>query len=132
MTTTNPIINEQALAQDSTWVSACSEQDLVANSGVCVLLGKKQIAVFALSNYAGELSLYACDNFDPFGKANVMSRGILCSVGEAVCICSPLYKQHFNLLNGECIEQPDTSINVHPVKIDQGQVFLLVPANLAS
>jgi len=97
---------------------------------VCVLLGNKQIAVYALSNYDNELSLYASDNYDPFGKANVLSRGILCSVGDVECVCSPLYKQHFNLLTGECLEDAGVSITVYPVKLEQGTVSLLVPANL--
>lgn len=132
MTTTSPLENKSNDTVNGTWVSVCSEQDLVANSGVCVLLGKQQIAVFCMVNYAQEISLYACDNFDPIGKANVLSRGILCSIGDTPCISSPLYKQHYSLIDGLCLEQLEVSVSVYPVKLEQGVVSLFAPLALTN
>ncbi|MFW8591901.1 nitrite reductase small subunit NirD [Glaciecola sp. 2405UD65-10] len=132
MTTTSPLENKSNDSLNGSWVSVCSEQDLVANSGVCVLIGKQQIALFCMVNYAQEISLYACDNYDPIGKANVLSRGILCSIGDTPCISSPLYKQHFSLVDGLCLEQLEVSVNVYQVKLEQGLVSIYAPASLTS
>ncbi|MGB3725729.1 MAG: nitrite reductase small subunit NirD [Glaciecola sp.] len=115
-------------SQACAWLPVCAEQELVDNSGICSLLENKQIAIFTLRDKTG-LRLFACDNYDPFGKANVLSRGILCSIGDEVCICSPLYKQHFSLSSGICLEQEEVSIPVFDVKIEQGTVFVAVPVS---
>lgn len=111
----------------SEWVLVCSVEDLVVNSGVCALVKGKQIAIFTVSQKDQTLDLFACDNFDPIGLANVLSRGIICSVKSVPCISSPLYKQHFSLLSGECLEQPEHSIGVYESRIQDNQVWLNVP-----
>ena len=52
------------------WLAACSVNDLVAQSGVAVLLQGKQIALFYLPE---NLAVYAIDNYCPFSDANVIS-----------------------------------------------------------
>lgn len=82
------------------WTAVCRADDLVPDGGICVLVraaGKaEQIAIFSV---AGEL--YAVSNRDPIGGAAVLSRGITGNIGEHVVVASPLYKQHYDLL------QPD-------------------------
>lgn len=99
------------------WHQVAKIDDLVENSGVCVLIEGKQIALFKLQ-YKGESKVFAMGNFDPIGKANVLSRGILGSIGEQWVVASPLYKQHFDLHTGICLEQPDKAVSVYPVRID--------------
>ena len=113
--TTNPINAEQ-------WMTVCNESDLTADTGLCALHNGEQVAIFkpALAK-----ELFALSNFDPFGKANVMSRGILGSVGEHLVVASPLYKQHFDLKTGECLEDDSASLKTYPVRIHAGQVQLL-------
>ncbi|MFT5717413.1 MAG: nitrite reductase (NADH) small subunit, partial [Oleiphilaceae bacterium] len=53
----------------------CSKNDLVENSGVCALINGEQIAIFYLPK--SEQKVFAISNWDPFGKANVLSRGIV-------------------------------------------------------
>jgi nitrite reductase (NADH) small subunit len=77
---------------------ACSKKDLIANSGICVLFGDAQIAVFYLP--AENPSVYGISNWDPIGKANVLSRGIVGDLGGELVVASPLYKQHFSLISG--------------------------------
>lgn len=103
------------------WITVCNESDLTADTGLCALLEGEQVAIFkpALSE-----ELYALSNFDPFGKANVMSRGILGSIGEKLVVASPLYKQHFNLETGECLEDDSASLKTYQVRIEAGQVQL--------
>ena len=60
----------------------CSQDDLVANSGVCVLVGTQQVALFYLPDH--EPTVFAVSNWDPIGKANVISRGMIGSqIGRA-------------------------------------------------
>ena len=76
------------------WITVCKKTELTPNTGVCALVNEEQVAVFweGISN-----ELYALSNYDPIGEANVLSRGILGSVGEDMVVASPLYKQHFKL-----------------------------------
>lgn len=105
------------------WHNICRAEDLVQNSGVCALFGDQQVAIFSLI-IDGESCLFATSNFDPIGKANVMSRGILGSVDGTPVIASPLYKQHFSLIDGVCVEQPEHSLTVYPVKRQGDAVWL--------
>lgn len=130
MTTMNSPSTEATKAQVNIQiVKACTQDDLVLNSGVCVLLDGKQIAIFALLEQSGELKAFACDNYDPFGKVNVLSRGLICSIGAEICICSPLYKQHFSLLDGHCLEDENVSISVYKVDLVDNNVLLHMPTN---
>lgn len=103
------------------WVTVCSESDLTADTGLCALHQGEQVAIFkpALTD-----QLFALSNFDPFGKANVMSRGILGSIGDCLVVASPLYKQHFDLKTGECLEDDSASLKTYQVRIEAGQVQL--------
>lgn len=104
------------------WITVCNESDLTADTGLCALHGGEQVAIFkpALAD-----ELYALSNFDPFGKANVMSRGIIGSIGDSLVIASPLYKQHFDLKTGVCLEDDSASLKTYPIRIEAGQVQLL-------
>lgn len=81
----------------------CSATDLIENSGVCALIDEAQVALFYLPDT--EQKVFALSNWDPIGKANVMSRGIIGNVGDELVVASPLYKQHFSLITGQCLEE---------------------------
>jgi len=51
----------------------------------------------------------------------VLSRGIIGSIGERLVVASPLYKQHFCLKTGECLEQ-EVKVKTYPARIHEGQV----------
>ena len=103
------------------WFPVCQVADLVEGSGVAVLLNGQQVALFYLPNEAK--TIYAIDNFDPIGRANVLSRGIVGDIGGELVVASPLYKQHFSLHTGKCLEQ-DQAVRVWPVRIKDEQVKL--------
>ncbi len=107
-----------------TWESVCQFDDLIDNVGVCVLVNDKQIAVFRLS---GSEKLYAIDNHDPFSDANVLSRGISGDLKGQPVVASPIYKQHFNLDSGQCLEDESIKIPVYPVRIINGSVQVATP-----
>ena len=96
------------------WQKICSQEQLVENSGICALVEEHQIAVFYLPQQ--EPQLYAIGNWDPVGKANVLSRGIVGSIDQTLVVASPLYKHHFCLLSGDCLEQ-EVSVPTYPIKL---------------
>lgn len=103
----------------------CSVDDLAKDSGVCALVTIKgeaqQVAIYYLPKT--EQRVFALSNWDPIGKANVMSRGMVGNIGEELVVASPLYKQHFSLISGRCLEE-EVSLNVYDVYIDNGSVMV--------
>jgi nitrite reductase (NADH) small subunit len=97
------------------WTDICALADIVPDTGVCALVDGEQVAVFRV----GERALYAIANFDPNAHAAVLSRGLVGSLGERTVVASPIYKQHFDLCTGECIEAPEHSVRVWPVALDE-------------
>jgi len=88
------------------WRAVCSRHDLVAGSGVVALLDGQQIALFYLPDADGA-PLYALDNRDPKSGANVIGRGLIGQLGGHLIVASPLYKQHFRLADGTCVQYPE-------------------------
>lgn len=101
------------------WLSVCTNDDLVLNSGVCALVDNKEVAIFKMKS-----GVYALSNWDPFGKANVLYRGLLGSVNGAEVIIAPLYKQRYSLETGQCLEDDSIKLTVYPVRIEQDKVLL--------
>jgi nitrite reductase (NADH) small subunit len=110
----------------STWTRVCRLEDIVPNTGVCARVGGRQIAVFRLDDD----SLYALDNFDPFSRANVLSRGIVGDLKGELVVASPVYKQHFSLGSGRCLEDPGVSVTVFPVRLEADHVCVSVLAGM--
>lgn len=107
------------------WIDVCTRADLVKDSGICVRFGNAQVAIFQVTR--GEQELYAIGNFDPIGAANVMSRGMIGSVSDEPVVASPLYKQRFSLLSGQCLDDSDVQLTVYPVRF-LGDVVQLAAA----
>lgn len=104
---------------DSEWTSACALSFLTPNRGVAVLLpGYEQVALFLLDDG----TLRAVGNLDPFGKAAVMSRGIVGDRKGQPTVASPLLKQVFSLDTGVCLDDPDKELGVYKVRVEEGIV----------
>ena len=101
------------------WTAVCGIDQIVPNTGVCALLNGEQVAVFHVGAH-----VYAIGNYDPNSGAAVLSRGLVGSLGERIVVASPLYKQHFDLQTGECLEAPEHSVASYPAKIEGGQVWV--------
>lgn len=105
----------------STWTDVCSKDDLTANGGICAQLNEYQVAIFFCKRTG---NLYAIDNFDPFGQANVLSRGLIGSTGEITYVASPLLKQRFNLATGECLDSDAHKLKTFDVRLEGDTVQL--------
>lgn len=100
------------------WQPLCERRDLVANSGVVAWFQGRQIALFWLPDNADGPQLFAVDNRDPQSGVNVIGRGLICQVAGELVIASPLYKQHFRLADGSCLEYPEQRLDVWQVRLD--------------
>ncbi len=109
----------------SRWINVCSVDDLQPDSGVCTLVEGQQVAIFYMVK---EESIYAIHNYDPIGKANVLSRGMIGDIKGEPVVASPLYKQHFSLRTGICLEDEQVAIPVYPVRIDNNRLEILMMA----
>ena len=101
------------------WQDVCSVDDLQPDSGVCALVEGRQVAIFYMPKLH---AVYAINNYDPFGCANVLSRGIIGDINGQPVVASPLYKQHFNLQTGACLEDETVTIPAYAVRIENGSV----------
>ncbi len=116
------MIPDEVTSAMSDWKSICSIEDIPTNSGRCALVGGHQVAIFRVCE--GDVqTFYAIDNRDPFSDANVLSRGIVGSLQDRVVVASPLYKQHFCLKTGECLED-NVQLRTWQVRILGGKVQL--------
>lgn len=103
------------------WIDVCDLDDLTANTGVGALIADQQVAIFRIGN---EKRVYALSNQDPFSKAFVMARGIIGDLQGERVVASPIYKQHFSLATGRCLEDKDQKLLVFPSKIENGRVLI--------
>ncbi|MBS0368102.1 MAG: nitrite reductase small subunit NirD [Proteobacteria bacterium] len=102
------------------WTTVCKVDEILPNTGVCALVEDRHVAVFRV----GQSDFYAIDNVDPKSGASVLSRGLLGNLGEHVVVASPLYKNHFDLATGACLEAPEHSVRTHSVRIDDQRVLV--------
>jgi nitrite reductase (NADH) small subunit len=114
-------------AQDAVWYTACKRDDLVEGSGVCALVNGQQVAIFYLPDE--QPALYAIDNFDPIGRANVLARGIVGDVRGELVVASPLYKEHFSLASGRCLEK-DYTVRAWPIRRNGDSIEVQYPATI--
>ncbi|WOX04684.1 nitrite reductase small subunit NirD [Microbulbifer pacificus] len=106
------------------WLHVCKRSDLVANSGVCALVGGRQIALFFLPDQ--EPQLYAIDNWDPIADVGVISRGIVAEIGGELTVASPLYKQHYRLTDGQCLEKAEYKLVTYPIAFEGDDVLIQI------
>jgi nitrite reductase (NADH) small subunit len=96
------------------WTTVCPLDRILANTGVCALVNDQQVAVFRVGTGS---EVYAVSNYDPFSKAYVLSRGIVGDRNGIPKVASPIYKQNFSLITGECLDDPTVSLPTFPVQI---------------
>jgi len=119
MTTASPApVASGSAAAD--WTAVCAVDDILPNTGVCARVGADHVAVFRI----GQDTFHAIDNVDPKAGASVLSRGLIGSLGDRVVVASPMYKQHYDLATGDCLEQPEMSVRTFAVRVEQGRVLV--------
>ncbi|MGV9712128.1 nitrite reductase small subunit NirD [Gordonia sp. NPDC003424] len=108
---------DDAPSSTRTWVAVSHLDDLTVGRGVAALVGDTQIAVFRLSADRANPELRAVDNIDPFGRAAVMSRGIVGDRSGVPTVASPLLKQVFSLDTGVCLDDETVALTTYPIRV---------------
>ena len=101
------------------WNIVCAFDELMPDVGVRALVGEDQVAVFRLSRTD---DVFAIDAFDPFSRAPVLSRGIVGDLKGRLVVASPIYKQHFDLETGACLEDDAVTVRTFPARVVEGVV----------
>ncbi|MDV4263243.1 nitrite reductase small subunit NirD [Acinetobacter seifertii] len=115
------IVQDKNMLPDDQWIDVCALDDLTPNTGAGALVGDQAVAIFRVGH---EKRVYVLSNKDPFSQANVMSRGIIGDLQGERVVASPIYKQHFSLATGRCLEDKDQKLAVYPSKIVDGRVWV--------
>ena len=105
--------------ESQNWQAICSIDELTPFIGVRALLGEDQVAIFKVQD-----ELYAINAIDPFTKTAILSRGIVGDLDGEVVVASPLYKQHFSLKTGVCLEDDSVSVSTYSIRENNGVVEL--------
>ncbi|RTL38959.1 MAG: nitrite reductase small subunit NirD [Burkholderiales bacterium] len=105
-----------------TFTPVCHVDDILPDTGVAARIGDRHVAIFRI----GAERFHAIDNVDPRSGASVLSRGLVGNLGERLVVASPLYKNHFDLVTGECLEAPEQSVRAHAVRVEGGRVIVAV------
>ncbi len=102
----------------------CALDDILPNTGVAALYRDEPVALFRV----GESRVFGIANYDPNSQAAVLSRGLVGSLTvagrERIVVASPIYKQHFDLATGECLEAPQHSVRAFAARIEQGDLWV--------
>ena len=104
----------------SNLIKICPVADLPVNLGVGALVKGQQVALFKLNS--GDI--YAIGNFDPFSEANVLSRGLVGDLKGHKVVASPIYKHHYNLQTGECLEDSSVKVPAYDVVVQDEYVYI--------
>lgn len=112
------------------WNAVCSIDDILPGTGICALVRERHVAIFRITDARdvgdGGGRLFAIDNYDPNSRASVLSRGLVGNLGERIVVASPIYKHHFDLESGECLEAPQNSVAAYPVRVESDKVWVAV------
>ncbi|MEV8040986.1 nitrite reductase small subunit NirD [Arthrobacter sp. NPDC080082] len=98
------------------WHRICAVQVLEPGWGEAALVAGRQVAVFRTAG--GEV--FAVDHADPATGAHVMARGITGSRGTRRTLASPLHKEVYDLLTGECLGNPELRLATYPARAVDG------------
>ena len=101
-------------------MKVCRLDDILPDSGVCALVGGEEVAIFRVDG-----KVFAIANRDPFSGAYVLSRGIVGDLNGELVVASPVYKQHFSLLTGRCVEDPSVSVPVYRALLEGADIQIL-------
>ncbi len=101
------------------WHPVCALEDILPESGAAALVDGAEVAVFRVRD-----AVYAIGNRDPACDANVLARGIVGDIGGEIVVASPMYKQHFSLLTGRCLEEPRFAVPAYIVQVRDGQIWV--------
>ena len=110
------------MMQENEWTHVGNRADLVPGAGIGARLGERQVAIFHIPEL--EQSLFAVDNYCPISGVNIIARGIVGDIDGEPVVATPLYKKHFSLLDGRCLEDASHRLRTYAVRLDGDRLQL--------
>ncbi|MCB1685685.1 MAG: nitrite reductase small subunit NirD [Pseudomonadales bacterium] len=112
-----------AIARPGRATLICPLSDLVPGCGIAARCADGQVAIFYLPD---ELQrVYAIGNLDPMSGAAVLARGIVGDKAGELVVASPIYKHHYSLFTGRCLEEEAVSVPVYRALISDSHLYLV-------
>jgi nitrite reductase (NADH) small subunit len=112
---------DETLFADTGAVPVCRYDDLLPERGAPALVGDHRIALFRLRDG----TVRALSHRDSSTGADIIARGSVGSRGEVPTVASPVDKQVFSLLTGECLDDPEMRLAVFAVAVRDGVVAVV-------
>ena len=107
------------MSSGAPWRCICDLDEVLPDGGVAALVDGRQLAIFRVQD-----QVYALDNYDPHSDANVLARGLVGDVQGEPVVASPVYKHHFNLATGRCLEDASRSVRVYPARVSERRIWV--------
>lgn len=111
---------------DSQWICVGHKNDLVPGAGIGARVGSSQVALFWIPELNNQV--FAVSNYCPFSGVHIIARGIVGDIDGVPVVATPLYKQHFSLLDGQCLEQPNMALETWTVRLQGDEIQVLAKA----
>jgi nitrite reductase (NADH) large subunit len=107
------------------WIPVARAADVPADGGVTVKIGEAQVALF---HFASQGAWYACQARCPHRGDMVLGRGLLGTQDGEPKVACPMHKKTFSLETGAGLADPQYAVQVFPVEVRGGEVYLKLPA----
>lgn len=105
----------------SDWHDVCSLSQLRSECGVAALLADGPIALFKVG---GGSTVYAVDHIDPRTDTPTIARGLVGSADGQPVVVSPLLKDRFSLVTGQCLNADLPPLRTYEVCIEKERVHV--------
>jgi nitrite reductase (NADH) small subunit len=111
------------MTENPTWTAICPLAELEQEWGESAIVEDQQVALFRL----WDDRVMVTSNLDPRTGSAVMARGIVGTRNGVPTIASPLHKEAYSLLTGECYTNADLRLDVFTARVADGMVLVRTP-----
>ncbi len=101
------------------WTEVCALDEILPDSGAGALVDGQDIALFRIRD-----AVYALSNRDPASGVHVLAHGLVGDIGGELVVASPIFKQHYSLISGRCLEDPAVRVPVYLCRVHEGRIYV--------
>ena len=105
------------------WTAVARLEELRVDRGVAALVDGQPVALFRL----GDGTLAVIDHVEPMTGMPVLARGLVGSAGDVTYVSSPLHKQRYDLVTGQCLDDASVFVRVWNATVIDGHVHIAAP-----
>lgn len=120
-----PDLDTLSQAKADYWIKAARIEEFPENGGACVKHLDLQIAVFYFKK---RNEWYACQNLCPHKLEMALARGMTGDQQGEPKVACPYHKKSFSLKSGQNLNGENYAITTYPVKVENGIVYIGLPA----